>query len=51
MIEVDKLEKSFRVARHHRGLLGAFRNLVETESDVVRARLEERFRVLQAALA
>jgi ABC-2 type transport system ATP-binding protein len=37
MIEVEKLEKTFRVARHHRGLLGAFRNLVETDSDVVRA--------------
>ena len=37
MIEVDKLEKTFRVARHHRGFLGAFRNLVERESDLVRA--------------
>ena len=37
MIEVEKLEKTFRVARHHRGFFGALRNLVETESDVVRA--------------
>src|SRR5262244_840323 len=37
MIEVEKLEKFFRVARHHRGFLGAFRNLVETGSEVVHA--------------
>jgi viologen exporter family transport system ATP-binding protein len=37
VIEVVELEKTFRVARHHRGFLGAFRNLVETDSDVVRA--------------
>jgi ABC-2 type transport system ATP-binding protein len=37
MIEVEKLEKSFRVARHHRGFLGSLRNLVETERDLVRA--------------
>ena len=37
MIEVLKLEKNFRVARHHRGMLGALRNLVETDYDVVRA--------------
>ena len=37
MIEVEKLEKSFRVARHHRGFLGSLRNLVELERDVVRA--------------
>jgi ABC-2 type transport system ATP-binding protein len=37
MIEVDKLEKTFRVARHHRGFLGSLRNLVETDYDVVRA--------------
>jgi ABC-2 type transport system ATP-binding protein len=37
MIEVEKLEKSFRVARHHRGFLGSFRNLVELEREVVRA--------------
>ncbi len=37
MIEVEKLEKTFRVARHHRGFLGSFRNLVETGHDVVRA--------------
>ncbi|HTO08835.1 MAG TPA: ATP-binding cassette domain-containing protein [Myxococcota bacterium] len=37
MIEVEKLEKTFRVARHHRGFLGAFRNLVERQSDLVRA--------------
>jgi ABC-2 type transport system ATP-binding protein len=37
VIEVEKLEKTFRVARHHRGLLGSFRNLVETDYDLVRA--------------
>ncbi len=37
MIEVTKLEKTFRVARHHRGFLGSLRNLVETDYDVVRA--------------
>jgi len=37
VIEVEKLEKTFHVARHHRGFLGSLRNLVETESDVVRA--------------
>ena len=37
MIEVEKLEKLFRVARHHRGFLGSLRNLVETDFDVVRA--------------
>ena len=37
MIEVEKLKKTFRVARHHRGFLGSLRNLVETRSDVVRA--------------
>jgi ABC-2 type transport system ATP-binding protein len=37
VIEVEKLEKVFHVARHHRGFLGAFRNLVERQSDVVRA--------------
>jgi len=37
VIEVEKLEKTFRVARHHRGFLGAFRNLVERQSDLVRA--------------
>ncbi|HXZ85416.1 MAG TPA: ATP-binding cassette domain-containing protein [Myxococcota bacterium] len=37
MIEVVELEKTFRVARHHRGLAGAFRNLVEVQSQLVRA--------------
>jgi ABC-2 type transport system ATP-binding protein len=37
VIEVEKLEKTFRVARHHRGFLGSLRNLVETDYDVVRA--------------
>jgi ABC-2 type transport system ATP-binding protein len=37
MIEVQKLEKTFRVARHHRGFLGSLRNLVETDYDLVRA--------------
>ena len=37
MIEVAELRKEFRVARHHRGLLGSVRNLFETSYDVVRA--------------
>ncbi len=37
MIEVSELRKHYRVARHHRGLLGSFRNLVETGTNVVRA--------------
>jgi viologen exporter family transport system ATP-binding protein len=37
VIQVEKLEKTFRVARHHRGFFGALRNLVEIESDLVRA--------------
>ncbi|MFI5314552.1 MAG: ATP-binding cassette domain-containing protein [Myxococcota bacterium] len=45
MIEVEKLEKTFRVARHHRGFGGAFRNLVETEADVVRAVDRVSFRI------
>jgi ABC-2 type transport system ATP-binding protein len=34
---VERLVKTFRVARHHRGFLGAFRNLVEREFRDVRA--------------
>lgn len=37
MIEVERLEKSFRVARHHRGFAGAWRNLLETQRETVRA--------------
>jgi len=37
MIDVRDLVKEFRVARHHRGLVGSLRNLVETRSEVVRA--------------
>jgi len=37
VIEVAKLEKSFRVARHHRGFLGSLRNLVETDFEIVHA--------------
>ena len=37
MIEVDELSKTFRVARHHRGFVGALRNLVESQSELVRA--------------
>jgi ABC-2 type transport system ATP-binding protein len=37
VIEVEKLEKTFYVARHHRGLRGAFRNLVEGGRERVRA--------------
>jgi ABC-2 type transport system ATP-binding protein len=36
-IRVDGLEKAYRVARHHRGFFGAFRNLVESEYRIVRA--------------
>jgi ABC-2 type transport system ATP-binding protein len=37
LIEVEALHKHYRVPRHHRGLRGALRNLVETRYDVVRA--------------
>ena len=37
MIEVADLRKEYRVARHHRGALGALRNLFETAHDIVRA--------------
>ena len=37
MIEVVDLRKEYHVARHHRGALGAVRNLFETGYDVVRA--------------
>ncbi len=37
MIEVSELCKHYRVAHHHRGLLGSFRNLVETRAQLVRA--------------
>lgn len=37
IIEVDNLQKYFKVYRHHRGLLGAFRNLTSREFDLVRA--------------
>ncbi|MBI2940778.1 MAG: ATP-binding cassette domain-containing protein [Chloroflexi bacterium] len=37
LIEVDELEKTFRVARHHQGFFGAFRNLVSREYREVRA--------------
>ncbi len=37
MIEVEGLRKEFRIARHHRGFVGALRNLVETRAEVVRA--------------
>jgi ABC-2 type transport system ATP-binding protein len=37
MIEVDQLHKHFRLARHHRGFWGSFRNLIETDSQLVRA--------------
>jgi ABC-2 type transport system ATP-binding protein len=37
MIEIEQLTKEYRVARHHRGALGALRNLVESRHDVVRA--------------
>ena len=37
LIEVDRLQKTFRVARHHRGMFGAFRNLVTRDYREVRA--------------
>jgi len=37
VIEVADLRKEYRVPRHHRGVLGAVRNLFETRSDIVRA--------------
>ena len=37
MIEVTQLCKEYRVALHHRGALGALRNLFELRFDVVRA--------------
>lgn len=37
MITVTELSKEFRVYRHHRGGLGALRNLVTREYHVVRA--------------
>jgi ABC-2 type transport system ATP-binding protein len=37
MIQVDNLHKEFRVYRHHRGGLGALRNLVTREFRTVRA--------------
>ena len=37
MIEVEKLHKEYRVAIHHRGFRGAFRNLFERRYEVVKA--------------
>ena len=37
MIHIHDLHKDFRVYRHHRGGLGALRNLVTREFQVVRA--------------
>jgi ABC-2 type transport system ATP-binding protein len=37
LIDVANLEKTFRIARHHRGPLGAVRNLVSREYREVRA--------------
>ena len=37
MIEVESLAKTYTVARHHRGALGALRNLVETRRELVHA--------------
>jgi ABC-2 type transport system ATP-binding protein len=37
LIDVESLHKDYRVPRHHRGLRGAFRNLVESRYEVVRA--------------
>jgi ABC-2 type transport system ATP-binding protein len=37
VIEVEKLHKEYRVAVHHPGFWGSFRNLIEHRYDVVRA--------------
>jgi ABC-2 type transport system ATP-binding protein len=37
MITVENLQKQFRVNKHHRGILGSFRNLVTREVQLVRA--------------
>ena len=37
MIEVEGLEKTFWLAKHHRGLVGALLNLVTREGRAVRA--------------
>jgi ABC-2 type transport system ATP-binding protein len=37
MITVENLQKHFRISKHHRGLWGAMRNLVEHEVQIVRA--------------
>jgi ABC-2 type transport system ATP-binding protein len=37
MITVENLQKYFRISKHHRGLWGAMRNLVEHEAQLVRA--------------
>lgn len=37
LIDVSRLEKTFRIPRHHRGALGTFRNLVTREYREVRA--------------
>src|ERR671933_1713856 len=37
VIAVDNLHKTFRVAKHHRGALGALRNLFDREYVEVRA--------------
>ena len=45
MIEVDDLRKSFWVAKHHRGVAGALRNLVTRAGREVRAVDRISFRV------
>ena len=37
LIEVEELHKEYRVAIHHRGFRGAFRNLFEHRYQIVRA--------------
>jgi ABC-2 type transport system ATP-binding protein len=37
MITVENLHKHFRVNKHHRGVLGSFRNLVTRDAQLVRA--------------
>ena len=45
MIEVDRLTKHYRVARHHRGFWGSIRNLFERRYDLVHAVESISFRI------
>jgi ABC-2 type transport system ATP-binding protein len=45
MISVRGLEKSYRVALHHRGFIGSIRNLFETRSEAVHAVADVSFEI------